>query len=51
MRNPMPVPWTEVEVELTPVDASAWVNVTTGLVPGMLEGDQQVGTATVLSTS
>ena len=46
--NPMLVPGTEVEVELEPVDAAAWVNVSTGLVLGVLEGDQQVGTATVL---
>jgi len=46
--NPMLVPGTTVEVELEPVDLSAWVNVSTGLVLGVLEGEQQVGTATVL---
>jgi translation elongation factor EF-Tu-like GTPase len=46
--NPMLIPGTEVEVGLEPVDAAAWVNVTTALVLGVFEGDQQVGTATVL---
>jgi hypothetical protein len=31
-----------------PADVSAWAAVSTGLVLGVLEGDQQVGTATVL---
>ena len=46
--NPMLVPGTAVDVDVEPADLSAWVNVTTGLVLGVLEGDQQVGTATVL---
>jgi elongation factor Tu len=46
--SPMLVPGTEVEVGLEPVDLSAWANVATGLVLGVFEGDQQVGTATVL---
>ena len=46
--NPMLLPGTELDVELEPADASQWVNVSTGLVLGVLEGDQQVGTATVL---
>ena len=48
--NPILVPGTTVEVELTPVDAGAWANVTTGLVLGVLEAETQVGTATVLGT-
>ena len=47
--NPMLVPGTTVEVDLEPVDAAAWVNVATGLVLGVFEGEQQVGTATVLA--
>jgi hypothetical protein len=39
-----------VEVELEPVDLAAWQNVTTGLVLGVLEGDHQVGTATILQS-
>lgn len=46
--NPVLVPGTEVEVGLEPADASAWANATSGLVLGVLEGDRQVGTATVL---
>ena len=46
--HPMLVPGTELEVGLEPVDPAAWQNVTTGLVLGVLEGDHQVGTATVL---
>jgi hypothetical protein len=46
--NPVLVPGTTVDVDLEPVDAAAWGNVTTGLVLGVLEGGQQVGTATVL---
>ena len=46
--NPMLVPGTEVEVGLEPADASVWADVTTALVLGVFEGDQQVGTATVL---
>ena len=46
--NPMLVPGTAVDVDVEPADLSAWVNVSTGLVLGVLEGDQQVGTATVL---
>jgi elongation factor Tu len=46
--NPMLVPGTAVDVDVEPVDATAWANVSTGLVLGVLEGDQQVGTATVL---
>jgi elongation factor Tu len=48
--NPMLVPGTAVEVEVEPVDASGWANVTTGLVLGVLEGGRQVGTATVLGS-
>jgi elongation factor Tu len=48
--NPMLVPGTAVEVDVNPADASAWANVTTGLVLGVLEGEQQVGTATVLGS-
>ncbi|MDX6374879.1 MAG: elongation factor Tu [Nocardioidaceae bacterium] len=48
--NPMLVPGTQVEVDVEPVDVSAWANVSTGLVLGVLEGDQQVGTATVLGS-
>jgi translation elongation factor EF-Tu-like GTPase len=47
--NPMFVPGTTLEVDVEPVDLAAWVNVATGLVLGVLEGDQQVGTATVLA--
>jgi elongation factor Tu len=47
--NPMQVPGTTIDVDVAPVDISAWVNVATGLLLGVLEGDQQVGTATVLS--
>lgn len=47
--NPLLVPGTTVEVDVEPVDLSAWVNVSTGLVLGVLEDGQQVGTATVLS--
>ena len=48
--NPMLLPGTEVDVELEPVDIAAWANVTTALVLGVFEGDQQVGTATVLGS-
>jgi elongation factor Tu len=48
--NPMLVPGTVVDVDVEPVDVSAWANVSTGLVLGVLEGDQQVGTATVLGS-
>jgi elongation factor Tu len=48
--NPMLLPGTAVEVDVEPVDVSAWANVGTGLVLGVLEGDQQVGTATVLGS-
>ena len=44
----MLVPGTTVDVDLEPVDAAAWANVTVGLVLGVLEGDQQVGNASVL---
>src|SRR4051794_9158192 len=47
--NPMLLPGSTVEVDLEPVDASAWVNVATSLVLGVFEGAQQVGTATVLA--
>ncbi len=46
--NPVLVPGTTVDVDLEPVDAAAWANVTVGLVLGVLEGDQQVGNASVL---
>jgi elongation factor Tu len=48
--NPLLVPGTAVDVDVEPVDAAAWSNVTTGLVLGVLEGDRQVGTATVLGS-
>jgi elongation factor Tu len=48
--NPMLVPGAAVDVDVEPVDASAWADVTTGLVLGVLEGEQQVGTATVLGS-
>ena len=48
--NPMLVPGTTVEADVEPVDASAWTNVTTGLVLGVLEDSRQVGTATVLGS-
>jgi translation elongation factor EF-Tu-like GTPase len=48
--HPVLVPGTAMEVDLSPLDASAWANVTTGLVLGVLEGEHQVGTATVLSS-
>ena len=44
----MLMPGMTLEVDLVPADASQWVNVSSGLVLGVLEGDQQVGTATVL---
>ena len=47
--NPMFVPGTTLDVDVEPVDLSAWVNVATGLVLGVFEGEQQVGTATVLA--
>jgi elongation factor Tu len=43
----MLLPGMTIDVELTPVDASVWANVSSGLVLGVLEGDRQVGTATV----
>ena len=46
--SPMLMPGTEVEVDVEPVDPTAWANVATGLVLGVFEGDQQVGSATVL---
>ena len=46
--NPMLVPGTAVDVDVEPADVSARATVSTGLVLGVLEGDQQVGTATVL---
>jgi elongation factor Tu len=47
--NPMLVPGTTIDVDVAPVVISAWVNVATGLLLGVLEGDVQVGTATVLA--
>jgi translation elongation factor EF-Tu-like GTPase len=47
--NPLLVPGTTIDVDVVPVDVSAWVNVSTGLVLGVLEDDVQVGTATVLA--
>ena len=47
--TPMLVPGTTVEVDVEPVDLSAWGNVVTALVLGVFEGEQQVGTATVLA--
>jgi elongation factor Tu len=44
----MLMPGMTLEVGLAPADPAAWVDVSTGLVLGVLEGDQQVGTATVL---
>jgi len=46
--NPMMMPGTEQDVELEPVDASLWTAVTTSLVVGVFEEQQQVGTATIL---
>ena len=46
--HPMLLPGESVDVDLAPVDLGAWVNVFTGLVLGVLEGETQVGTATVL---
>ena len=47
--NPMLVPGTTVDVEDSrPTDPAAWGNVTSGLVVGVLEGETQVGPATVL---
>ena len=45
----MVMPGMSVDVELAPVDPTAWASVTTGLVLGVIEGDHQVGTATVLA--
>jgi elongation factor Tu len=45
----MLMPGMALDVELTPADAAAWANVTTGLVLGVFEDDRQVGTATVLA--
>jgi elongation factor Tu len=47
--NPMLVPGTAVDVDVEPVDVAAWADVTIELVLGVLEGGQQVGTATVLT--
>jgi elongation factor Tu len=47
--SPMLMPGTEVEVDVVPVDLAAWAAVSTSLVLGVFEGEQQVGTATVLS--
>ena len=46
--NPLLVPGTSVDVDLTPVDLGAWENVSVGLVLGVLEDGRQVGTATIL---
>ncbi len=48
--NPMMMPGTEQEVEVEPVDASQWAAVSAGLVLGVFEEQQQVGTATILTT-
>jgi hypothetical protein len=47
--QPMMMPGTGVEVDLEPVDAGRWLQVSTSLVLGVFEGDHQVGTTTVLS--
>jgi elongation factor Tu len=46
--QPMLMPGTGLDVDLEPVDLAAWANVSTGLVLGVLEGGNQIGTATVL---
>jgi len=46
--NPMLMPGTTIEVEITPVDLAAWGSVYAGLVLGVFEGETQVGTATVI---
>ena len=47
--NPMLVPGTTVDVDLTPVDLAAWESVSVALVLGVFEDQAQVGTATVLA--
>jgi elongation factor Tu len=47
--HPILVPGTTVDVDLTPVDLAAWENVSIGLVLGVVEGEVQVGTATILA--
>lgn len=46
--HPMLLPGESVDLDVTPVDLAAWGNVSTGLVLGVFEGENQVGTATVL---
>ena len=46
--QPMLLPGTQVDVDLTPVDLGAWDMVSVGLVLGVFEDTTQVGTATVL---
>jgi len=46
--NPMLLPGTTIEVEIAPVDLAAWGSTYAGLVLGVLEGESQVGTATIL---
>jgi translation elongation factor EF-Tu-like GTPase len=46
--NPMMMPGTEQDVDLEPVDASLWTSVSTSLVLGVFEDEQEVGTATIL---
>ena len=48
--NPMLLPGTTIELEITPVDPAAWGNAYAGLVLGVLEGETQVGTATILGS-
>jgi translation elongation factor EF-Tu-like GTPase len=47
--QPMLMPGTAADVDLEPVDASAWSQVGSGLVLGVFEATRQIGTATVLS--
>lgn len=46
--QPMLLPGTQVDVDLTPVDLGLWDNVSVGLVLGVFEDATQVGVATVL---
>jgi elongation factor Tu len=47
--NPMLLPGTGYDVDLEPIDAGKWLQVSNGLVLGVFEGDHQVGQATVLA--
>jgi elongation factor Tu len=48
--QPMMLPGSEADVDLSPGDAALWESVTPGLALGVFEGDSQIGTATVLAT-